>query len=222
MPVYPCPKGHESSEPDFCSECGAKIFGDPATALRPVQPHRGTTGRVCPECGADQSSDDGVFCEVCGYNFSTGASGGIPGLIPQTPTAPSQAPPQPQAQETSKAWQLVIVHDASLRGPESPEPPADVQPAVIKLEKDINLIGRMSESRAIHPEIPLNLDDAVSHRHALLSKSASGEFVLRDIGSSNGTRLNGVELEPFTDHALSAGDQITLGHFTRITIQAVS
>ena len=163
---------------------------------------------MCPECGAAQSIGDGVFCEVCGYNFATGASGGIPGLMPAPQTSPSH-------------WEITIVNDASLREPGSPEPPADAVRIVLKLDKDVNLIGRTSDSRAIHPEIPLNSDDAVSHRHALLTKSAS-EVVLRDIGSSNGTRLNGVELEPLTDHPLHDGDQITLGHFSRLTVQATS
>jgi type III secretory pathway component EscT len=42
-----------------------------------------------------------------------------------------------------------------------------------------------SDRRVIYPEIPLDFDDTVSHRHALLIRQSDGTFVLRDIGSSN-------------------------------------
>jgi pSer/pThr/pTyr-binding forkhead associated (FHA) protein len=44
---------------------------------------------------------------------------------------------------------------------------------------------------------------------------------MRDIGSANGTTLNGVELEPLVDTPLKAGDEITLGHWTRLTVQII-
>ena len=43
MDGYACPKGHQSAEPDFCSDCGAKIQG--ATAL----PAKSNSG--APETG---------------------------------------------------------------------------------------------------------------------------------------------------------------------------
>jgi pSer/pThr/pTyr-binding forkhead associated (FHA) protein len=91
----------------------------------------------------------------------------------------------------------------------------------IKLAKPVNLIGRKSEKRGILPEIPLDVDDAVSHRHALLSCGDDGSLTLRDIGSSNGTRLNAVDVKPLVDITLNDGDQITLGRWTRLTVKAV-
>jgi pSer/pThr/pTyr-binding forkhead associated (FHA) protein len=102
-----------------------------------------------------------------------------------------------------------------------PEPPAGVGPFTIPLDKPVSLIGRRSDSRAIFPEIPLNYDDAVSHRHALLQRGDDGTLVLRDLGASNGTRLNGKDVEPLVDKALRDDDQITLGHWTRIAVKAV-
>lgn len=94
-------------------------------------------------------------------------------------------------------------------------------PLAIALDKPINLIGRRSEKRAILPEVSLDLDDAVSHRHALLTRGDDGSLILRDIGSSNGTRLNGADVHPLTDMPMHDGDQITLGRWTRITVKAV-
>ena len=68
------------------------------------------------------------------------------------------------------------------------------------------------------PEIPLDFDDAVSSRHATLTVQPDGQLVLRDIGSSNGTMYNGIELKPMQDYPLRNGDSFTLGHWTRITV----
>lgn len=125
--------------------------------------------------------------------------------------------PDPVATST---WTLLVVVDPSLREPDSPEPPENVPPVTVKLDKPVNLIGRKSEKRAIIPEISLDLDDAVSHRHALLTCGDNGSLTLRDIGSSNGTRLNGNDVQPLVDIALHDGDQITLGRWTRLTVNA--
>jgi pSer/pThr/pTyr-binding forkhead associated (FHA) protein len=42
---------------------------------------------------------------------------------------------------------------------------------------------------------------------------------VRDIGSANGTRLNGKDLEPLTDTVLKDGDELTLGHWTRLSVK---
>lgn len=53
------------------------------------------------------------------------------------------------------------------------------------------------------------LDPTVSRRHAEIVRSADG-WRLRDLGSSNGTELNGIRL--IGDRALREGDTISLGH----------
>ncbi len=63
------------------------------------------------------------------------------------------------------------------------------------------ILGRFSD------KIPLT-DDSVSRRHAEL-RPENGRWVLSDLGSSNGTYLNGVRIEEAT--ALKHGDQIKLG-----------
>jgi hypothetical protein len=203
MPVYSCPKGHSSSEPDFCSECGAKIQGaDPASA-----PASATLSCApCPDCGAPRTDTSSNFCEICGYNFSTGVHGNVP---------VAAVAPQP------KQWTVVVAVDPSLREPDGPEPPADVAPITVALDKPANLIGRKSEKRAIIPEVSLDFDDGVSHRHALLTWGDGGLLTLRDIGSANGTRLNGADVQPLLDIALHDGDQITLGRWTRLTVRTV-
>jgi hypothetical protein len=84
-------------------------------------------------------------------------------------------------------------------------------------------IGRASASRGIAPEIDLTgppLDPAVSHLHAQLLRHEEG-WVVVDLGSSNGTRLNDSEepLEAETEIPVRRGDRIHLGVWTTITIQ---
>ncbi len=50
-------------------------------------------------------------------------------------------------------------------------------------------------------------DPEASGRHARLEPGAGGAL-LRDLGSTNGTRVNGV---PVTEHRLAAGDQVEIG-----------
>ena len=72
--------------------------------------------------------------------------------------------------------------------------------AVTVFEKEIS-IGRDSSNDL------WVADRALSRRHCLLANRAE-EFILRDLGSKNGTFVNGV---PVTEQVLRDGDQITIG-----------
>jgi pSer/pThr/pTyr-binding forkhead associated (FHA) protein len=54
-------------------------------------------------------------------------------------------------------------------------------------------------------------DGSVSSRHAVL-KLQGEDYVLIDIGSTNGTRVNGQDLAPDTDCKLRDGDHVRFGH----------
>jgi hypothetical protein len=226
MAVYSCPKGHSSLEEDFCSECGAKITGantgGNSSASAPM---------LCPDCKAPRAHDAGEFCEVCGYNFRTAAHGDVAfaqATAFSQAAAPAQAsmpapvaleiPVQAEAAPPSK-WSLIASVDPTLREEGSPEAP-ERAPFALAIEKGENLIGRNSRARGIEPEIALDFDDAVSHRHAIVSRLEDGSLAVRDIGSANGTRLNGQDLPPLTDTALKDGDALTLGHWTRLVVKA--
>jgi pSer/pThr/pTyr-binding forkhead associated (FHA) protein len=62
----------------------------------------------------------------------------------------------------------------------------------------------------------LVLDEAtVSRRHALLRRTPAG-WALRDLGSTNGTRVNGWRVD---EAELHAGDELMLGH-SRFVVRA--
>jgi hypothetical protein len=191
-----CQKGHESDDSDFCSVCGVKIVA----VAEPL-------GNVsnCPDCGAPRHTEESVFCEDCGYNFSSGAHG--------EPKAP---PP------IVTEWEIAVSIDPALKTQDSPEPPADFHPSTMMLMGDSYLIGRRSDKRGVFPEISLDADDAVSHRHALLNRTPDGGLVVRDVGSSNGTQLNGADVAPLIDTPLKDGDVVTVGHWTRIAVRRVA
>jgi pSer/pThr/pTyr-binding forkhead associated (FHA) protein len=237
--MHTCPKGHASTESDFCSECGAKILGlgiaevgsNPTHKTTTTTPQSFTT-QPCPDCSTPHEAESGNFCEICGYNFLTGAKGGDPlsnfpppirAAVNNPTTAPTQPPtdrpvqPVNPAPRAASQWQAIISIDPSLATPSSPAAPTQA-PITIPLTQSTNLIGRTSVARAIHPEIPLDLDDAVSSRHAILTLHPDGSLILRDIGSSNGTLVNGKEIAIMADIAIVSGDEITLGHWTRIQL----
>lgn len=238
--TYKCLKGHESSESDYCSECGVKILGA-LEALAPtiLQVPQNITLETCPACRVQRELNSGDFCEICGYNFVTLIHGQVPIVEKMRgqggqggqgdketrgqgdKESNSSFPPSRLCPSSPLSWELVITIDPSLRHPESPEAPKNQQARAFRLNKLNNLIGRNSQARAIEPEIALDFDNAVSHRHALLNLESDGSLTLCDINSSNGTKLNGVELKPMADALLQDGDEFTLGHWTRITVKAI-
>lgn len=55
------------------------------------------------------------------------------------------------------------------------------------------------------------ISNGISRSHATITPQPNGEFMLIDLGSLNGTSLNGIGLEPHQSYAVSDGDKIHLG-----------
>ena len=71
------------------------------------------------------------------------------------------------------------------------------------LDRDVTTSGR-------HPDSDIFLDDiTVSRRHAEVQRVTSG-FVVRDVGSLNGTYLNRVRVE---ESPVANGDEVQVGKF---------
>ncbi|HAV76415.1 MAG TPA: hypothetical protein DCX53_03580 [Anaerolineae bacterium] len=75
-------------------------------------------------------------------------------------------------------------------------------------------MGRLSEGQPIMPDIDLTPYQAyasgVSRLHAVVKRDADHTVVM-DLGSSNGTYLNGRRLNPHTEEELKHGDVVALG-----------
>jgi hypothetical protein len=82
-------------------------------------------------------------------------------------------------------------------------------------------IGRRSASRHIEPEIDLKgppTDPGVSRLHAMLIAGPDGTWSVVDLGSPNGTMVNGSEVRQGEAVPLRHGDRINLGAWTAITM----
>jgi len=72
-----------------------------------------------------------------------------------------------------------------------------------RLHKHTVAIGRLPECDIVIT------DPGASRRHATITLDDGGEYVLTDLGSTNGTIVND---EPVGEHVLSDGDRITIGN----------
>lgn len=235
---YTCPKGHISTEADFCSECGLKIGAPAATPPAAAPVMSPSKAEDCPVCGAPRTPG-ARFCEVCRYEYSGAAPVAAvaapppppppPPVLapapppPPPPPLPDPAPPPPVSASplaVGNAWAIVTA-DRSLMGPDAAGLafPDDEPRRSYPLDLDESLVGRRSARANVHPEIPVN-DASVSSRHLKICRRKDGALYLVDVGSSNGTKLNGVAVEAAVETPLKPGDEITIGAWTRIVIEA--
>lgn len=230
----------QSSENDYCSECGAKMAGAasgvPAVSL-PASPSGAVdpaTGE-CPTCQTPRSS--GVrFCEVCRYDFVKGEPGAPPVLPaidpfadpdPKTaPTPPSAIvaatasidPPLPATSTAAGKWDAVIKIDPTLDVEPDPTlvPPSDPERR-IPLDLSENLIGRRSDAQGIFPQVRPN-DPGISRRHAKILVHGDGRIEILDLDSANGTFVNNKQILAGVATELAEDDVVTMGRWTQIKI----
>lgn len=148
--------------------------------------------RTCPECQLENIPNT-LFCERCGHDLRIVDDDGS-----LEPAVSASESPQ---------WGLYVL----------PNGPTLSLPGT-----DLVLLGRgRSTARGIRT-IDLTtvggLEAGVSRKHALLQRDEEG-FTLEDLGSKNGTRLNG---KPITAHepiSVEVDDVIRLG---QLALQLVS
>src|SRR6478672_6676295 len=200
-----CPAGHTSTADDYCDVCGMPIAAAPAGAPTPPPPAevpaQAGAGQPCPNCSTTNSVD-ALFCENCGYDFTTGT---MPRPLPpveastteipaagETPTpgetpAPAAGPSAPP-KDTSFDWVAEVwIDPAWYAVQESPETlPSPGLPEVVPLRAASVLVGRTSHSRNIHPDIDCGTDSGVSRRQSQLTTDGTRWWV-EDLDSANGT-----------------------------------
>ena len=116
---------------------------------------------------------------------------------------------------------LRIVVDASLykdQDPATPCPTATPE-KVFHLDLGENTVGRQFDGRGVCPELVIP-DPGISRRHLKFVRDATGQFSALELGSANGTELNAVPLEPGVVTPIKPGDQLTLGMWTRMRVEA--
>lgn len=225
--MYKCPKGHESTDSDFCSDCGSKISNQSFIKKEELEIK---AEENCPDCGTHRVSG-GIFCEVCQYNFKEKksslqkVSSTIVNAIPVKENVSVNLKENLKLKEDSIAIsyvkiKVIVKTDLSLmkepfEGIKLPENQVD-RSFPIDLEE--NLIGRRSDIKKIYPEVEV-ADSGVSHRHCQIIKQSDGLFYLIDLNSANGTKLNGKDLVPGVNNKLNVNDEIILGMWSKILIK---
>src|SRR5215216_3065730 len=237
-----CPAGHSSLAQDYCDVCGLAIDPElaPTPTLATTAPAAATTSsqpgrQPCPNCGTDNSVD-ALFCENCGYDFTTGTMPRSVGWSPAT-ISPNESPAaaQPasptvgngsQAPETFDWVAEVWIDPAWYEAQQSPDPmPSPGLPVVVPLRAKSILVGRTSRSRNINPQIDCEPDSGVSRRQTQLTTDGSRWWV-EDLDSANGTFVaaatDPIPSNPIpvgVKHEVAADDRIYVGAWTRIVIR---
>ena len=142
---------------------------------------------------------DGAVCPRCsvlnavGANFCTACGAELPETDVSTGRFPQMGTDVPGEGETG---QLVVTRGAT----------AGARYALTEAE---TTIGR-------HPDSGIFLDDVtVSRRHAKVIKGQQGQYVIEDMGSLNGTYLDGERVERA---ALREGAQIQIGKYRLVFV----
>jgi pSer/pThr/pTyr-binding forkhead associated (FHA) protein len=164
---------------------------------------------LCPNCHHHEIIG-ALFCGECGAQLvSTGRLAGS--MVDETLLEMSLSPRSDYSDKLSQEPdnQLPTPSGFSLRLLDSGK--------IIQLTNRRELtIGRAVEGQPILPDVDLSLYEAyaqgVSRLHAAIKIGSSG-LSIHDLGSSNGTRVNGQKISAHVDFPLADGDIIALGRF---------
>jgi len=257
MSTVTCPNGHPSESSDYCDVCGAPIgevqTPDPssASAANPARTSSGTgpgttgsgdagpaTADPCPNCALVNTAD-ALFCEGCGYDFTTGTMpreatstnplnlGAAPATatVAETPAAPDPVPSTAPATEVEWVAEVWVDPDWYAEQASDEQAPSPGLPMVVPLRTRSLLIGRSSKSRNIHPEIECSSDIGVSRRQAQLTSDGQRWWV-EDLQSANGTYVGAAStplptdsLPPGQRRELALDDRIYIGAWTCIVVR---
>ncbi|MGI9051827.1 MAG: FHA domain-containing protein [Ilumatobacteraceae bacterium] len=241
--TFTCPNGHQSADPEWCDTCGSRLGeaatpagSAPGSAEGPAPSGASSdpaaiptaTALECPHCGTP-NEPGALFCEGCGYDFTTGQA------PPDTEEEAVTVPP-PEAGQESSGWVMIVEVDPAwheLKGQLAEQPLPSPTSSTVPLAATTALIGRTSRSRQLHPEVALDGDTGVSRRHAQVvhqssDPSGDGSWTIVDLGSSNGTYVLAAGETPTADteaipvgipHPLADQDVIYLGAWTKLTLR---
>ena len=158
----------------------------------------GEAATACPACSTPRTTGD-RFCETCGHDFEA----------VETPE--------------SVVWELVIEADRDYHtrfaaaGIAFPE---DAGAQRIRLDAAELLVGRRDGGPSA-PDISGAAEDpALSRRHAVLRRLDEGGYAIEDLGSTNGTDVNGQPLTAGEPVVLADGDRVHLGAWTAMTVRS--
>jgi len=163
----------------------------------------------CPSCGRKHRPGT-LFCSECGVYLPTG------GPLRTEPLSEGELP-------VSRANPWV---DEQAEEAEVPSAPLCLR--IVSTDREVQLpssaevqVGRLDAAHGIFPDLDLTsdggLEGGVSRRHCKIHQRGSA-YLVEDVGSANGTFLNGQRLTPYLPHVLKDGDELQVG---RIKLEVV-
>ncbi len=166
---------------------------------------------LCPTC-RHQNLPGALFCSECGAQLATTQALTTRSLS-RPPTDALDVPLNMDYQQATKPSGTETVENVDIV----------VALHLMEAGRMINLtgkldytIGRISEGQPILPDVDLSPYDAysqgVSRLHVTL-KISQHHVSIMDLGSSNGTRVNGQKIVPHVEYPITHGDIIALGKF---------
>ncbi len=226
---------------EYCDECGTKLSAFAAPPLASSQPVAKSPQSVPPMPGMPQMPPMSrppipPVPSVPSSGVQRSASGTMPEPPPfSAPVGmPKTAPPY-SASMSSNSPRPSMSSDSMMSPTNSAPTPQPNTPAnysksgsraklIIQrggtIGKEFMLtdsesnIGRWDADGGIFPDVDLDQDDPeakVSRRHARIIHQ-SGQYLIEDLGSTNGTFINrGRRLLPGNRHPLNNGDEIIVG-----------
>lgn len=154
---------------------------------------------TCPNCKS-QEADGAIFCSDCGTQLIQLDAAQTQKFAPDSDELSSAVYYTDQLPNQSKAWISLHLLDSGNILPVS--------------ERTEFTLGRLSDNQPIEPDIDLSeykaFDNGVSRLHAIIRQN-QGNVIVVDLGSSNGTYVNGLRIMPNIEHPLRHGDIVALG-----------
>ncbi|MDZ4763593.1 MAG: FHA domain-containing protein [Chloroflexota bacterium] len=169
---------------------------------------------ICPKCG-NANRVGALICDNCGSSLTNRPSGvttkslGSTSILSDADNSPAQAQmAEAMVGAGSESFQAGMLLRLEIPNAED----------VVLIEPgEETVIGRRDPSTGIAPDIDLTAYAGyklgVSRKHAIL-RVRNDRLELLDLGSSNGTSINGERITAHEPHALRDGDQIGLGKMT--------
>ncbi|MCB9450700.1 MAG: FHA domain-containing protein [Anaerolineaceae bacterium] len=183
----------------------------PTKAADTTVPTKPTPGsQICPNCSHNNRAGV-IFCENCGTNLVTGKQPelGTRDLVKEESSHETRVLDTNESQAVKSAGSGVFTDDMVLRI----EIEGGLSPMLVYPKVEI-IFGRRDPSSGNQPDVDLTnyagYRMGVSRRHAAL-RLHDNRLDVSDLGSSNGTFLNGQRLGAHQPYQVRDGDEIRLG-----------
>jgi hypothetical protein len=225
---FRCPDNskHKSKTRNACSVCGATMSLTTHAGTNPAPPKGKSkrSSRRCLNCGADLDIKEPV-CERCGCQYFGVDNQPLEDTPPakgKTRMGPEEILERVLAKQSGgnasggnatpllQAMLSVDRRRRPVRPVDDPEPPTPAKRLYV-MDAETLPFGRVSNWMEIQ-------DVGISRAHGEFLRQSDGSYCIRDVGSANGTTVNGTKLEKGELRKIKPGDEIIVGFWHMIQI----